>query len=320
MHSARKPSTVGEEHMEQYLGRKVSAVGCVELLRPFTLLAPIIVSLCIMVASYVYNGQTDDLSMLLWTTLLPASITMALLNAASNALNQATDVVSDSLSKPYRPIPKGIISPWAATCVSFILYFIAILLSTVVHQVFTIFVSIIAVFSVTYSLPPRMKDKLFINQLWIALPRGLLGILASWSVFGNPFHIVPLTIGMIAMLFLIGGSVTKDIMDSEADKKAGTRTLVNIYGTRTAAFIAFPFMFFPFTMIPLLIQEGVLEGYFFWLTLLVIPSYLIFHFMIRDHTKSRMLENTSAWSLMYITYFLFAFGFSLLTVFGSLAG
>jgi len=320
MRSARKPSTVGEDYMKQYPKRKVSAVGCVELLRPFTLLAPIIVSLCIMIASYVYNGHTDDLSMLLWTVLLPASITMALLNAASNALNQATDVVSDSLSKPYRPIPKGIISPWAATCVSFILYFIAILLSTVVHQVFTIFVSIIAVFSVTYSLPPRMKDKLFVNQLWIALPRGLLGILASWSVFGNPFHIVPLTIGMIAMLFLIGGSVTKDIMDSEADKKAGTRTLVNIYGTRTAAFIAFPFMFFPFTMIPLLIQEGVLEGYFFWLTLLIIPSYLIFHFMIRDHTKSRMLENTSAWSLMYITYFLFAFGFSLLTVFGSLAG
>jgi geranylgeranylglycerol-phosphate geranylgeranyltransferase len=320
MYRARKPSTVGEDHMAQSPGRKVSAVGYMDLLRPFTLLAPIIVSLCIMIASYAYNGHTGNLGMLLWTTLLPASITMALLNAASNALNQATDVVSDSLSKPYRPIPRGIISPWAATCVSFVLYFIAILISTHVHQVFTMFTVIIAVFSVTYSLPPRMKDKLFINQLWIALPRGLLGILASWSVFGNPFQILPVTIGMIAMLFLIGGSVTKDIMDSEADKKAGTNTLVNVYGTKIAAFLAFPFMFFPFTMIPLLIQEGVLEGYFWLLTFLIIPSYLIFHFMIRDHTKSRMLENTSAWSLMYLTYFLFAFSFSLLTVVGSLWG
>ena len=59
----------------------------IELLRPFTLLAPLIVSSCVMIASLVYSG-TSDLSILpILGTLLPASLCFALLNGASNALN-----------------------------------------------------------------------------------------------------------------------------------------------------------------------------------------------------------------------------------------
>ena len=97
----------------------------------------------------------------------------------------------------------------------------------------------------------------------MGVPRGLLGVLASWCVFGNVLEPLPLAIGFIAMFFLIGGSITKDITDSEADKKTGTHTLVNTYGVKNAAFLALPFMFFPFAFIPILIDSGILvEG--FW--------------------------------------------------------
>ena len=72
------------------------------------------------------------------------------------------------------------------------------------------------VFTVIYSLPPRTKRFLFFNQVWIAIPRGLLGILASWSVFGDPFQIEALVIGSIIMVFFIGAMTTKDIVDAEA--------------------------------------------------------------------------------------------------------
>jgi hypothetical protein len=39
--------------------------------------------------------------------------------------------------------------------------------------------------------------------------------------------------------------------------------------------------------------------------------------MVRDNTKVKRLENTSSWALMYITYFVFAFGFSVLTIAGT---
>jgi len=289
-----------------------------DLIRPFTLLAPIIVSTCIMIASFFYYGRSEDIFAICWSTIIPAGFTLAIINAASNALNQVTDVKSDKMSKPYRPIPRGDISSKEALILSIVLYILAICLSFVVNFMFTLFVLLIVLFSVTYSIPPRFKDILFLNQLWVGIPRGLLGILASWSVFGNALEPLPITIGLIAMSFLIGGSITKDIIDSDADKKNGSRTLVNTYGTKRAALIALPFMFFPFVYIPILIDIGILDSYLYLLTFLAIPGFFIFRLMVKNDKKVNFLENTSSWTLMYITYFVFAFGFSFLTIFGSI--
>ncbi|MCX6667277.1 MAG: UbiA family prenyltransferase [Euryarchaeota archaeon] len=291
--------------------------GFIDLIRPFTLLAPIIVSICIIFASFFYNRITEDIFAVLWRTIIPASFAMAILNGASNVLNQVTDIKSDKISRSYRPIPKGIVSIGEAKVISLFMYIIAICLSIYVNIIFSVFVFLITIFTVTYSVPPRLKDILFLNQLWVAIPRGLLGILASWSVFGNPLQSVPLAIGFIAMLFLIGGSITKDITDSDADRKTGTRTMINTFGVKKAAFISFPFMFFPFVIIPLLINDGILNSNLWLLTFLAIPSYFVFYLMINGKKERKVLENTSAWGLMYITYFVFAFGFSVLTIMGS---
>ena len=298
------------------LGIKQHIKGYIDLIRPFTLLAPIIVSICIMIASFVYNGKTGDLLAICWQTVIPASFALAILNGASNALNQVTDLKGDKISKPYRPIPQGVISVKNALIVSFFMYSLAISLAVIVNIMFVVFTLLIVIFTITYSIPPRLKDVLYLNQLWVGIPRGLLGILASWSVFGNSLQPLPITMGLIAMSFLIGGSITKDITDAEADKKTGTHTLVNTFGVKKAAIMAFPFMFFPFLMIPMLIDMGILASSLWLLTLLAIPAYFIFHFMIKDDSKGKHLENTSSWTLMYITYFFFAFGFSCLLIAG----
>jgi len=298
--------------------RKNHMKGYVDLIRPFTLLAPIIVSSCIMIASYFYNGIVDDFTYIWITTIIPANFALAILNGASNTLNQFTDVKADKISKPYRPLVRGFVSPKEAIVVSLVLYILAILISLLINPMFSFLVILIAFFSVTYSVPPRIKDMLFINQLWVAVPRGLFGIMASWSVFGSPFEPLPLTVGLIAMCFLIGGSITKDIVDKDADKKTGTRTLVNTFGVKKAAIISLPFMVFPFIYIPMLIHSGILNSYLWILTLLAIPSFLIFYLMIKDNRAGRFLENTPSWTLMYVTYFVFAFGFSFLTVLSSI--
>jgi geranylgeranylglycerol-phosphate geranylgeranyltransferase len=292
--------------------------GYLDLIRPFTLLAPIIVSFSIMIASFFYNGGSGDLFTIWLAIILPASFALAILNGASNTLNQVTDSETDKISKPYRPIPSGLIRPRDAKLISVLLYVFAIALSLTINPMFFILVLLIVIFSVTYSIPPRFKDKLFVNQLWIGVPRGFLGILASWSVFGNPLEPLPLTIGIIAMTFLIGGSITKDIIDSEADKKTGTKTLVNTYGVKKAALIALPFLFFPFAYVPILIDIGILHSYLWILTFLCIPSYFIFYLMTKDARKGSFFENTTSWTLMYVTYFVFAFSFSILTVIGSI--
>ena len=284
------------------------------LIRPFTLLAPLIVSSSIMLASFFYQGSDMQLSFVFINMIIPASLSLSLLNGASNALNQATDWKTDLYGKPYRPIPKGKISVKKALLISSILYIISLSLAGIINFAFLLFVLSITIFTITYSIPPRVKDRLFFNQLWIGLPRGFLGILASWSVFGTVFQPLPIIIAVIAFLFLFGGCITKDVTDCEADKKTGTKTLINTYGMKRAGMISFPFLFFPFLLIPLSINAGWISIHFWLLTFLAIPAYYIFHLMMEDQKASKVFENTRAWTVMYLTYFTFASSFSLLTI------
>jgi 4-hydroxybenzoate polyprenyltransferase len=162
-----------------------------------------------------------------------------------------------------------------------------------------------------------MKRFLFVNQVWIAIPRGLFAILASWSVFGDPFQPVPLTIGLIALVFFMGAMTTKDIVDCEADRKTGTRTLINTFGIRKAAFISLPFLMIPFAMIPVFIHYHMINVYFLPLTIFIIPSFFIFYLMLKQQ-QSQTLENVQAWSLMYVTYLFYAIGFTALIILGEL--
>ncbi|MBN2600276.1 MAG: UbiA family prenyltransferase [Candidatus Thermoplasmatota archaeon] len=285
----------------------------IELLRPFTLLAPLIVSSCVMIASLIYTGTTGLSQHTILGTILSASMCFALLNGASNVLNQATDRKEDALSKPYRPIPKGKITPNEAYKVSFILYVFALLLSFTVHILFSFFILIIASFSITYSLPPRMKKYLFFNQLWVALPRGFFGIIGSWSVFGNPFAPLPLAMASIAALFLFGGTSTKDVLDAEADRLVGTKTLVNVFGVKITAVFALVCMLTAFGLIVPLVIYHIIDGLFLLLALLGIFSVIIAWLMMMSH-KNEKGENTSAWTLMYVTYFIFALSFAIITI------
>ena len=71
-----------------------------------------------MIASLFYNGGANDIFTICFTTIIPASFALAILNGASNALNQVTDLKSDKISKPYRPIPQGIVSIYTALLIS----------------------------------------------------------------------------------------------------------------------------------------------------------------------------------------------------------
>jgi len=287
-----------------------------ELLRPFTLLAPLIVSSSVIIASLVSSQSMDHNLLFLLGSIISASFCFALLNGASNVLNQATDWKEDSLSKPYRPIPQGIVTSQEAFQFSLLLYVGAILLSTTIHLLFSIFIILIAFFSITYSLKPRMKKILFLNQIWVALPRGFLAILASWSVFGNPFEPLPLAIGCIAALFLFGGTTTKDILDAEADRIVGTKTVVNVFGLQRASLFSLVFMVGAFCLIVPLVFFEVLPTALFPLSFLSFASIFI-GWLMQQKQKNGTWENTSAWTAMYTTYFLFAFSFAVLIIFSS---
>ena len=293
--------------------RKREIYSIIALLRPFTLLAPVIVSSSVMVASLCALGNSDFSLINVVFSIVIASCTFALLNGASNALNQATDINEDRLSKPYRPLPKGDLTIRQAIAIAAVLYAASLILAFLIHITFFMFIMIITSFTISYSVYPRMKKRLLWNQLWVALPRGFLGILASWSVFSSPFEPMVLAIAALAALFLFGGTTTKDILDAEADRKNGVSTMMNTFGANITSWTAFLCMASAFLIIPFLIGAGILPFSFLLLMVLCIPTVFIWWSMRHPEPRSHHRENTKAWTVMYGTYFLYALGFAVLT-------
>ena len=137
--------TMKEDYSKtKYLSKR--ARGLIDIVRPFTLLPPYLVSMSIIVASMIYNKVPIPGNW--WFIVGNASLTVAIVNAASNALNQATDVEADKISKPYRPIPRGIIRVDGAQSLAYILYLFALLRAVTINVWFGIFIFLIMIFMI----------------------------------------------------------------------------------------------------------------------------------------------------------------------------
>ena len=91
--------------------------GFVQLSRPFTLIAPASGVFAGGLMALAFYGRLGGIGsrMDLIFILGIASLLYAMINSASNALNQVTDLEIDRINKPSRPIPSGVITVREAT-------------------------------------------------------------------------------------------------------------------------------------------------------------------------------------------------------------
>jgi 4-hydroxybenzoate polyprenyltransferase len=288
------------------LSRKVGAY--IELIRPFTLLAPLFGGLGASLIALVVM----DFEGFSWATLIYGVATLMILNAASNCMNAAYDAHIDRINKPYRPIPKGLITRDEASSLAFILYFFALVRAILISYQFFAIVIILSIFTIYYSMPPvRLKKRLWVSNITIAVARGLLGFLAGWTIFGDPSNPTPWVIGGILMIYLVGATTSKDFTDAEGDGKYGMRTLPVVYGPKRAALISGPFFTVPLILIPI----GVLRGHLlastnYLLILVVWGAYIMW--LLQTHATERdpNFENSPVWKHMYLMLFALQLGFA----------
>jgi 4-hydroxybenzoate polyprenyltransferase len=290
--------------------------GFVDLIRPFTLLAPLIGGLCGGLMGWRAVNPTGSLPFLFisdnfpflqyhegFLELLIGATTLIILNAASNALNAVYDVEIDKINKPYRPIPSRIVTKDEARTLAWILYPIVLFRAVLVNRTFGLFVLVIMLITIFYSTPPlRLKKRLWTSNITIAFARGMLGFVAAWSIFGDPFaELTPWIIGGVMMTFLIGAITSKDFTDMKGDRRFGVRTLPVVYGVRKAAVFSGPFFVAPFILILLGLMAGVLKLEMFWLVLLAIWGVVIAILMQKVATREeKTFENTIVWVNMYL--------------------
>ena len=295
------------------------AAAFVELSRPFTLVAPALgFASGAASAAGALPREIFSRELLLYPVI---GLTMAaVLNAASNALNQIYDLEIDRVNKPRRPLPSGRLSIAEAWVFTVMAYAVALLLAWNVapggrRECFWIVV-VATVITCLYSAPPFRTKRLGIwANVTIAIPRGVLLKVAGWAAVKTVAGIEPWFIGGIFGLFLLGASTTKDFADMEGDARGGCRTLPIIYGVRPAAWMISPSFVIPFVMISVGVFAGVLTGNPVLLHLLsvVMTAYGIYvcYLMLRRPEDLAVEENHVSWAHMYRMMFVAQMGFAL---------
>jgi 4-hydroxybenzoate polyprenyltransferase len=290
-----------------------------EFSRPFTLVAPALGFASGAATAYGAAPREAWHSDLILYPLI--GLTMAaVLNGASNALNQIYDLEIDRVNKPKRPLPSGRLSLRNAWAFTWVMYAVALLLAWLVapggrHECFWI-VLIATIITVLYSVPPARTKRLGIwANVTIAIPRGVLLKVAGWSAVKTIMAAEPWFIGAIFGLFLLGASTTKDFADMEGDAKGGCKTLPIIYGVRRAAWMISPSFVVPFLMISIGAWTGILTGNFILLQALAatMTAYGLYvcYLMLRRPEDLATEENHVSWAHMYRMMFVAQVGFAL---------
>ena len=290
-----------------------------EFSRPFTLVAPALGFASGAATAYGAHPREAWGPALIVFPLI--GLTMAaVLNGASNALNQIYDLEIDRINKPKRPLPEGRLTIGEAWRFTWVMYAVALVLAWLVapggrHECFWI-VLLATVITFLYSVPPARTKRLGIwANVTIAIPRGVLLKVAGWSAVKTVMAAEPWYIGAIFGLFLLGASTTKDFADMEGDARGGCRTLPIIYGVRRAAWMISPSFVVPFVMIAIGAWSGVLTGNFLLLQALafVMTAYGLYvcYLMLRRPEDLAVEENHVSWAHMYRMMFVAQIGFAL---------
>jgi 4-hydroxybenzoate polyprenyltransferase len=296
----------------------------VELARPFTLLPPALGVLSGAVTAWGAGHAKPSITAELLMPVLYGTLMAAMLNAASNAINQIYDLAIDRVNKPKRPLPSGtltIAQAWGFTIAAFVVSWALAWLASPDgrHECFWI-VMFTSVLVWAYSAPPlRTKRHGIWANVTIAIPRGVLLKVAGWSTVKTIIGLEPWYIGSIFGLFLLGAASTKDFADIEGDKADGCETLPILYGVKKAAWMIAPFFVLPFTLIPIGVIRGILTGN---PTLLMalgfgLMAYGAFtvYLLVRRPEDLATTENHPSWTHMYLMMMLAQVGFALAYVF-----
>lgn len=289
----------------KYLPKKFR--GIIDLLRPFTLLAPTVGGICGALMAAGFN-RFEGFEIV---TLIYGVGTLILVTGASNALNQVVDAEIDEINKPYRPIPSGIVSKDEARTVAFFLYFFALFRATLLNPNFALLVLVIMCLTIIYSMDPiRLKKRLWLSNISIGICRGMLGFVAAWCIFGDITDKTPWVVGGIMFVYLIGATTTKDFPDVKGDKLYDVRTLPVAYGRNRSIALSTPFFILPFLFLPLGVMLDILRRETLVLTALVVWSiYTVYLLWKYAEQPDKKFENTPVWKHMYLMLMAMQIGF-----------
>ena len=295
--------------------RSVISIGW-ELVRPFTLVAPALGVVSGAVTAYGARPRLvhSQGSLAAWgADVALGALAAAVLNGASNVLNQVYDLPIDRINKPSRVLPRGLLSTRAALVLSIVLYAVSLAAAALINTAVLAMFALGALATVMYSAPPlRTKRFGWWANVTIAVPRGVLLKVAGWSVTKSILAPEAWLIGAVFGLFLLGATTSKDFADVEGDRAHGCRTLPIVYGREKATRLIYPFFTVPFLLLAAGAAAGVFSGNRAVLIALGLGCAAWGHAVVRmlqRDPEAQVTENHPSWRHMYYLMFTLQVGF-----------
>lgn len=277
----------------------------IELTRPFTLIYPPLAVIC---GAVLAVGAVT-------MNVVYGAIAAILLNASSNVFNQYFDLAIDKINKPKRPLPEKRVSINSSIGFGWYLMILGLVLAHFASGQFFILIIAAMFFVISYSAPPmRTKKHGFMANLTIAIPRGLLPLVAGWATVASVFTITPWLFGTVMALFVFGATSSKDFSDVRGDRKYGVKTLPIIYGAEKTVKIMAPFLVLPFLLFIPYVYFGLLAFDFIWIAGLSLLGGYTVYLLMKDPKRISLEKNHPSWKYMYITMALYTVGSALLSV------
>ena len=279
-----------------------------QLVRPYTLLAPLIAGYFGLLIPIAYFGQYH-IGYALEKPLLFITVILLLMGvqAIGQMVNQLYDVEIDKINKPYRPLPAGKVKPETVKKLSIAIITIYIVLLVVASIVFgniwTFIFGLLGLFlAVYYSVEPiRMKKRHWIlSNLWQAFARGFLPFWFTWFFISQQVNIFLIVLSITGFLWVFAFQGTKDINDYEGDFKFKIPTIV----VRQGAYGAYTIMS---SLGTITVLFSIVLWYFrqqlafltITLAILVIIIDMLIARAISIGEEFERIENNSAWILFY---------------------
>ncbi len=209
-----------------------------------------------------------------WGGVFFACLSAFFISAGGNSINDFFDLEIDRINKPYRPLPKGEISPFSALRFSISLFLLGIILSFWVKPL-SILVALVACgLLIIYS--PLLKKRFLWGNLTVSLVSALAFFYGGIATDDFRLSLIP---AAFALLFHLGREILKDVEDLKGDSSSGASTLPITLGVDfsliicTLVFLSlivltvFPYIFHIFSFLYLLLVilgVDMVLGYVIW--------------------------------------------------------
>lgn len=257
-------------------------VGYIQLLRPFTLLAPLLAGF------FGTLTPVETITFTHITTAVYVGVTLALAQATGQVINQYADSELDKLVKPYRPIPSGLVTREEALGLAWLLALISVARAFTVNVSFGLTIIALLFFSVFYSLSPFSPRKVhpLLNVLWMAFSRGFIPMIAVWNIYGG--WTCSIKYALMAFLWVLGLQSTKDLPDINGDLLFGVKTIPNTYGVK-ALYINVFLCTTAYLIVATLTAP---------IMLILVPFGYLAAFTLKRNAT--LTENTTSWQIYYL--------------------